>query len=120
VGKLQQDYQRDPDEKPGYSAFWILFPIFLIFGCVFLACACFIYGAGENEGFDNLVERNMSTNKFDEEAPGSEKEETDGDAAVASNDERDSAVASNDEKGVPDDKHAPTVTEQVSEIHDLD
>lgn len=114
VGKLQQDYQRPPDEPPGYNAFWVLFPIFLVFGCVFGACACFVYGAGENEGFDHLVERRMSTTKADEDGGDEEapepKEETAGDAAVASKDEQDES----------NQKQVATITEQVSEIHDLD
>jgi hypothetical protein len=122
VGKLQQDYQRDPGETPGYNAFWILFPILLIFGCVFCVCACCIYGAGENEVLDHLVEQRMSTTKSgdednggDEEAPATadQREETDGGHAAA-------VVASKDGTNVPDEKHPPTVTEQVSEIDDLD
>lgn len=55
VGKLQQDYEQ-PDPS-GYSAFWILFPVFLVVGILLCCCACLIYGSGGSSSLDNLVER---------------------------------------------------------------
>jgi hypothetical protein len=106
VGKLQRDYMSG--SNPGYNAFWILFPVFLIFGCVLCTCACLIYTAGESEGFDHLVER--ATHKEDEESPAA----NDGVANTG-----DAAATSHDEP-LEEAKQKDGLVEQDSEIHDLD
>jgi DnaJ domain len=56
VGKLEQAYT-EPDG--GFNAIWILFPIFVLSGCILCCCACMIYGVGgeafgtQDEGDEN-------------------------------------------------------------------
>jgi len=112
VGKLQRDYMRGENEKPGYNAFWILFPIFLVFGCAFCTCACLIYTAGESQGFDHLVERATQKDEENADAP---QEGADGDAATATKNE------AADETKQEETKEQPAeATEQDSDMHDLD
>ena len=119
VGKLEQDYERAPNESTGYSAFWIIFPVFVVFGCVLCSCACIIYGAGESQGMDHLVERvstrNVHEHGADEEAPRPEEEETSGDPVVDSKDE----TAVEDTTPSPS-ANPPPAAAHVSDIEDLD
>jgi cytochrome bd-type quinol oxidase subunit 2 len=66
VGKLENDFESDTQDPSdtGYSAFWILFPIFLIAGLMFCCCSCLIYTAGAT-GLDELVDK--AKRKDDEE-----------------------------------------------------
>ena len=120
VGKLEQDYMRGENESPGYNAFWILFPIFLVFGCAMCMCGCLIYTAGESEGFDHLVERVSTTNKehVDEEETPTQQEESNGDVAAASKDELSERVKQ--ETAEESKEQQVETTHQDPEIHDLD
>lgn len=116
VGKLQQDYMRGENEAPGYNAFWILFPVFLVFGCALCTCACLIYTAGESEGFDHLVERaTHNDDGHDEESV----EETSPQAEEGPS-ETDATVASNTEGAEEAKEEHSETKEQDSEMHDLD
>jgi hypothetical protein len=57
VGKLEHSYDNTTPGDTGYSAFWALFPIFLVTGLVLCCCSCLIYGAGGSSSLDSLVER---------------------------------------------------------------
>jgi len=67
VGKLEQDFDSD-DLDPGYNAFWILFPIFLVMGVLLCCCCCLVYGAGPT-GFDDMVDRAGHERDGEEEHP---------------------------------------------------
>jgi hypothetical protein len=58
VGKLQQSYDYSDAEKtdPGFNAFWVLFPIFLLLGMILCCCSCLIYCAGSST-LDTFAER---------------------------------------------------------------
>jgi hypothetical protein len=65
VGKLEQAYT-EPDG--GFNAIWILFPIFVISGCILCCCACMIYGVG-GEAFEETQDQGGD----DQEAPTTEE-----------------------------------------------
>lgn len=45
IAKIDKNYDDiDPDDV-GFNVFWILSPLFILFGCVGICCACLIYGA---------------------------------------------------------------------------
>lgn len=61
VGKLEQNYPSaenpvNPPQTPGYNAFWVLFPIFVVMGSILCCCSCLIYGAG-GSSLDDLVDK---------------------------------------------------------------
>lgn len=120
VGKLQRDYMRGENEKPGYNAFWILFPVFLVFGCALCTCACLIYSAGESEGFDHLVER--ATHKDDHDEENAEAHEAgNGDtAAAAAASKTEGAEEAKLEAEEAKEQHAQTKEPDSGEIDDLD
>ena len=68
VGKLEQSYTKTDG---GFNAMWVLFPIFLLSGCIFSCCACLIYGAG-TEGLDGIVSHDASMG--DKKKDGDEEE----------------------------------------------
>jgi hypothetical protein len=59
VGKLEQAYSK-PDG--GFNAIWVLFPVFIVTGCILCCCTCLIYCA-KGDQFETEKEG-------DEEAPG--------------------------------------------------
>jgi hypothetical protein len=59
VGKLEKSYPNSDlseSSSTGYSAFWILFPVFVVMGIILCCCSCLIYCAGESS-LDSLVEK---------------------------------------------------------------
>jgi len=82
VGKLEQDYSSSSDpEDPGYSAFWVLFPIFIVMGILMCCCCCLVYGAGVS-GLDDLVER--AEHRREDDNDEEQQQEGMGSAAAAS------------------------------------
>jgi hypothetical protein len=79
VGKLQQS-----QNGMGYNAFWILFPLFLVAGCILCCCAMLIYGAGQ-EGLDHIVERATGKEEDDAEQGDEEQGKASQDAAPETN-----------------------------------
>jgi hypothetical protein len=62
VAKLEQDYNAlvldddtDIDTTDSFNAMWILFPVFLIFGCLLLLCTCCIFERSKPNAATNDV-----------------------------------------------------------------
>lgn len=52
VAKIEKNYDDiDPDDV-GFNVFWILSPLFFVFGCIGFCCACLIYGASPGSAAD--------------------------------------------------------------------
>jgi len=77
VGKLEAALGGTPDEEEdsdvGYSAMWILFPLFFISGCILCCCACMIYGA---QGLDGFVNQEGDEDEHDDRADGNNNNNT--------------------------------------------
>mmetsp|Transcript_15226 Transcript_15226/g.24675 ORF Transcript_15226/g.24675 Transcript_15226/m.24675 type:complete len:219 (-) Transcript_15226:52-708(-) len=57
VAKIEKNYENDDPNDTGFNMFWILFPFFIIFGCICCCCALLIYGAapGSAEDLNDIV-----------------------------------------------------------------
>lgn len=52
IAKIEKNYDDiDPDDV-GFNVFWILSPLFFVFGCIGVCCACVIYGASPGSADD--------------------------------------------------------------------
>jgi hypothetical protein len=63
VSKIERNYDDiDPDDV-GFNVFWILSPLFFVFGCIGCCCACLIYGASSGISADlNGADQDASEN----------------------------------------------------------
>eukprot|EP00980_Cylindrotheca_fusiformis_P016712 scaffold5024_cov136-Cylindrotheca_fusiformis.AAC.41 len=69
IAKIEKNYDDiDPDDV-GFNVFWILSPLFFVFGCIGVCCACLIYGAspGSADELNNAtVENSEQVHTFED------------------------------------------------------
>ncbi|CAJ1930563.1 unnamed protein product [Cylindrotheca closterium] len=69
IAKIDKNYDDiDPDDV-GFDVFWILSPLFIVFGCIGVCCACLIYGAAPGNAMDLTGEPEMEETAHNFEDP---------------------------------------------------
>jgi len=139
VAKLEQAYDAEEDREQngddadvdfGFNTLWLIFPLFLLAGCMVSCCACLIYNAPDP---DELMEKHEGEHDGDEESgEGSANQGGDGDAdtpivfapppppppppteAAAADEKKET------EKGETKEEENVTPPEVESDMHDVD
>mmetsp|Transcript_20731 Transcript_20731/g.43969 ORF Transcript_20731/g.43969 Transcript_20731/m.43969 type:complete len:608 (-) Transcript_20731:1995-3818(-) len=119
VAKIEKSYEYlyGYDDDTGFNVFWILFPFFLIFGCVGCCCALLIFGSTADSLGDETDDNNDNDDDNDNEnVVGSQYDPENPPANYSNGNEDDHQVVEKDEKSAPEVKVAAAPVANSGEL----